>query len=75
MIKCPNPQCSNSLSEKFEVDEISIKGTRAGAYLAVKCSICHYIIGIIDSNNIPSELVKLREDIQRLKGKLNAINK
>lgn len=73
MLKCPNPKCYNSSS--FEVDNISIKGTRQGAYLAVKCSICDYIIGIIDSDNIPSELAKIKEDIQVLKNKLDTINK
>jgi hypothetical protein len=71
MLKCPNPECFNFSS--FEVDNISIKGTRPGAYLAVKCSECGCIIGIIDSDNIPSELVKLKEDIQRLESKINAI--
>jgi len=71
MLKCPNPKCFNS--SYFEVDNISIKGTRPGAYLAVKCSECDCIIGIIDSDNIPSELVKLKEDIQRLENKINTI--
>jgi hypothetical protein len=73
MLKCPNPRCYNSSS--FEVDNISIKGTRQGAYLAVKCSICDCIIGIIDSDNIPSELAKIKEDIQVLKNKLDTISK
>jgi hypothetical protein len=73
MLKCPNPKCYNSTS--FEVDNISIKGTRQGAYLAVKCSNCNCIVGIIDSDNVPSELVKIKEDIQILKNKLDAISK
>ena len=73
MLKCPNPKCYNSSS--FEVDNISIKGTRQGAYLAVKCSNCNCIIRIIDSDNIPSELAKIKEDIQVLKNKLDTISK